>query len=47
VREYLADMIDEEVDYDELRIARLFLSATQQKKIEEATLYESEGIEMN
>jgi PIF1-like helicase/Helix-turn-helix domain len=46
-REYLADNTDEEFDYDELRIARLFLSATEQRKIEEATLYESEGIEMN
>jgi hypothetical protein len=41
------DVVEEEFDYDELRMARLFLSATQQKKIEEAMLYESEGIEMN
>ncbi len=44
VREYLADIHDEEFDYDELRMARLFLSDTDHRKISEQMLYESEGI---
>jgi hypothetical protein len=44
VREYLADIHDEEFDYDELRIARLFLSDADHRKISEQMLYESEGI---
>ncbi len=45
VREYLADIHDEEFDYDELRIARLFLSDSDHRKISQQMLYESEGIE--
>ena len=44
VREYMRDVHDEDVSYDEIRIARLFLSEKSRKKIEEQMLYESEGI---
>jgi ATP-dependent DNA helicase RecQ len=42
VREFLASLHDEDYTYDELRMARLFLSETDRKKIEEVMLYESE-----
>ncbi len=44
VRELLASLHDQDYTYDELRMARLFLSASDRKKIEEQMLYESEGI---
>jgi ATP-dependent DNA helicase PIF1 len=44
VREFLASLHDEDYTYDELRMARLFLSETDRKKIEEIMLYESEWI---
>lgn len=44
VREFLASLHDEDYTYDELRMARLFLSVEDHKKIEAAMLYESEGI---
>ncbi len=44
VREFLASLHDEDYSYDELRMARLFLSVADRKKIEEQMLYESEGI---
>lgn len=47
VREYLIDMHDEDFDYDEVRIARLFLSDSEHRKITQDMLYASEGIEMN
>ena len=42
VREFLANLHDEDYGYDELRMARLFLSVADKKKIEEQMLYESE-----
>ena len=42
VREFLASLHDEDYTYDELRMARLFLSVADRKKIEEQMLYESE-----
>ncbi len=44
VREFLASLHDEDYGYDELRMARLFLSVADKKKIEEQMLYESEWI---
>lgn len=44
VRELLASLHDEDYTYDELRMARLFLSPDDRTKIEAAMLYESEGI---
>ncbi len=44
VREFLASLHDEDYTYDELRMARLFLSPSDRTKIEAAMLYESEGI---
>lgn len=44
VREFLASLHDEDYTYDELRMARLFLSVEDHKKIEATMLYESEGI---
>jgi uncharacterized protein YpbB len=44
VREFLSSLHDEDYSYDELRMARLFLSLSDRKKIEEQMLYESEGI---
>ncbi len=44
VREFLASLHDEDYTYDELRMARLFLSESDRKTIEENMLYESEGI---
>lgn len=46
VREYLYDTYDEEFDYDEVRIARFFLTSAHRKKIEADMLYASEGIEV-
>jgi ATP-dependent DNA helicase PIF1 len=46
VREYLRDIHDEDFDYDEVRIARLFLSDAEHRKITQDMLYASEGIEM-
>ncbi len=45
IREFLHDMEDEEFDYDEIRIARLFLPANIRKNIEKQMLYEQEWIE--
>ena len=42
VREFLSSLHDEDYGYDELRMARLFLSIADRKKIEEQMLYESE-----
>ena len=47
VREYLMDIHDEDFDYDEIRMARLFLSDAQHRKIQQEMLYASEGIEMD
>jgi ATP-dependent DNA helicase PIF1 len=44
IREFLSSLHDEDYTYDELRMARLFLSVDDRKKIEEQILYESEGI---
>ncbi len=44
VREYLYDTYDDEFDYDEVRIARFFLTPAHRKKIESDMLYASEGI---
>lgn len=44
VREFLASLHDEDYTYDELRMARLFLSPDDRIKIEAVMLYESEGI---
>jgi ATP-dependent DNA helicase PIF1 len=44
VREFLSSLHDEDYSYDELRMARLFLSLSDRKKIEAQMLYESEGI---
>ncbi len=44
VREFLASLHDENYTYDELRMARLFLSYEDRKKIEAMILYESEGL---
>lgn len=45
VREFLSSLHNEDYTYDELRMARLFLSLEDRKKIEATMLYESEGIE--
>ncbi len=45
VREYLRDIHDEDFDYDEVRIARLFLSDSEHRKITQDMLYANEGIE--
>ncbi|MFZ2255379.1 MAG: hypothetical protein WAW59_04770 [Patescibacteria group bacterium] len=42
VREYLIDIHDEDFDYDEVRIARLFLSDAEHRKITQDMLYASE-----
>ena len=47
VREYLYDTYDEEFDYDEVRIARFFLTPAHRKKIEADMLYASEWIVNN
>lgn len=44
VREFLRSLHDEDYTYDELRMARIFIPESDRKKIEEAMLYESEGI---
>ena len=44
VREFLASLHDEDYTYDELRMARLFISVSDRTKIEEQMLYESEDI---
>ncbi len=44
VREFLASLHDEDYTYDELRMARLFLSIDDRAKIEEQMLYASEWI---
>jgi len=44
VREFLSSLHDEDYSYDELRMARLFLSLADREKIEAQMLYESEGI---
>ena len=44
VREFLRTLHDEDYTYDELRMARIFLSASDREKIEANMLYESEGI---
>lgn len=44
VREFLASLHDEDYTYDELRIARLFLSQKDRTNIEAAMLYESEWL---
>jgi uncharacterized protein YpbB len=44
VREFLSSLHDEDYSYDELRMARLFLSVSDRAKIEAQMLYESEGI---
>ncbi|MBC7498026.1 AAA family ATPase [Candidatus Gracilibacteria bacterium] len=44
IREFLVSLHDEDYTYDELRMARLFLSISDRAKIEEQMLYESEGI---
>ncbi len=44
VREFLASLHDEDYTYDELRMARLFLSLSDRTKIESQMLYESEWI---
>ncbi len=46
VREFLASLHNEQYTYDELRMARLFLSVADRKRIEEVMLYESEGISL-
>lgn len=46
IREYLLDIHDETFDYDEVRLARLFLSKTERRAIDAAILYKSEGIEL-
>jgi len=45
IREFLYDMEDEEFDYDEIRIARLFIPANIRNNIEKQMLYEQEWIE--
>jgi hypothetical protein len=42
VREFLRTLHDQDYSYDELRMARILLSYTDRKKIEERMLYESE-----
>jgi hypothetical protein len=44
VREFLRSHHDEEYTYDELRMARIFITSEDRKTIEENMLYESEGI---
>ncbi len=44
IREFLSRLHDEDYSYDELRMARLFLSVADRKKVEDQMLYESEWI---
>ncbi len=44
VREFLSSLHNESYSYDELRMARLFLSSDHRQKIQATMLYESEGI---
>lgn len=44
VREFLVSLHDTDYTYDELRMARLFLSVDDRQRIEAQMLYESEGI---
>jgi ATP-dependent DNA helicase PIF1 len=45
VREFLRSLHDEDYSYDELRMARIFLTEKDRKKIQETMLYESEWID--
>lgn len=42
VREFLRSLHDEDYSYDELRMARIFLTEKDRKKIQETMAYESE-----